>query len=583
MGKIEKGLPAGGPFSTPVRRLKGSSARGDVQAFVFCAGFFPYETKSGRAASIFIGRGSARETPVTDGRFMDSGQGEKRLKKRRYGLRLSRWLILLLAMSLILASCSSGSGGSAQGGEPTTIKVMYWHEQSFQQEYGMLFYAFHPNIEVEVVNTNAIQATGDDYEEKWDEFIRNEKPDILLLNQQQYEEFVADGRLVSLESYIARDKFELEGLLPGMVDLLREKGDGELYGLTPYFYSQAIFYNKDLFDRFGVEYPTDRMSWEELLNLAARFPTDGSDEDRIYGLHLGTSDVQNLAHMIGLAQGLRLVNPADKRVSLDTDSWVRAYETALNAIRSGTIYKEENFEFSGSMRYEDFLLRDPFIKGKVAMSVGQTYLLQQIREAANVVPDKAVKNWDLVTMPVDPANPDISNHISFYEIFAINAESANRDAAWAFIKYIHSDDFARVKAKTLTGQLPVRTKYIRDNEGRNIGAFYALKPSGADLYSGLLNDLPNNFFMQFSVISQEEMQAVLDDRKTVKEALASMQARLQAALDEALANKDQGGDAADPPVSFEPEVMVGGAASDNPDATGETDSDANADGEGAAE
>jgi multiple sugar transport system substrate-binding protein len=40
------------------------------------------------------------------------------------------------------------------------------------------------------------------------------------------------------------------------------------------------------------------------------------------------------------------------------------------------------------------------------------------------------------------------------------------------------------------------------------------------------------------------MKLVMDDQKTVAEALASMQTRLQAALDQALANQESG-DAAD--------------------------------------
>ena len=462
------------------------------------------------------------------------------MKKHKLKRRHSAWIVLSLAMSVILASCGSDSADGGQGGEPATIKVAYWNEQSFNQEYGMLFYATHPHIDIRVANTTAVQfSEGDDYNKKLDEFFEQEKPDVLMLSLDQYEKYAADGRLASLEPFVTRDKFDLEGLIPGMVDLLREKGGGELYGLSPEFSSRVVYYNKDLFDRFGIDYPTDRMSWEDLLNLAARFPTDGSDEDRIYGLHLGTTDLQQIAQQIGLTYGLRLVNPADNRVSVDTESWIRVYETALNAIRSGTLYQEDMSRFPENMTYEDFLLRDPFIGGKVAMTISYSYLLEQIREASATVPDRAVKNWDLVTLPVDPANPDFSYEFSFGNIFAINAESSNRDAAWAFISYIHGDDYARVKSKVFNGRFPVRTAYIRDEEGRNMAAFYALKPSGHNWIAGF-SDLPTEFYMHYYTISTEEMQAVMNDEKTVREALADMQTRLQAALDEAKAAESAG-------------------------------------------
>ncbi|REJ20347.1 MAG: ABC transporter substrate-binding protein [Paenibacillaceae bacterium] len=467
------------------------------------------------------------------------------MKKYTNRWRMSRWLVLLLTLALLLAACSSGAGNREQGGEPVTLKVLYWDEQSFNSEYGMLYYALNPNVEFEVVSTSKLQASeiqsSEEYEKKFEQFIQDEKPDILMLNQDQYEKFAADGRLVSLESYLTRDKLDLEGFIPGLVDLMREKGGGELYGLTPHFYSQAIYYNKDLFDRYNISYPTDQMSWEEVLNLAGRFPTDGSDEDRIYGLSLGYStELFQLGLAIGTTSGLRVVNPADKRISIDSESWVNAFETALRAIRSDTLYNNENTSFSGS--YEDYLLQNPFVSGKVAMAIDGLYLMQRIREAANIIPDKIVKNWDLVTIPVDPANPDYTNDFSFSNIFAIHAESPNRDAAWEFIRYIHSDDYARVKSKAYTGQLPVRTKYIQDEEGRNMAAFYALKPSNNNLYAGF-EDLPQDFFMQYYTIGTEEMKAVVDNQKTVAEALASMQTRLQAALDEAIANQEANGDA----------------------------------------
>ena len=454
------------------------------------------------------------------------------------GKRLTGWLILTLVLSLIVASCSSGSGSGNKDAEPASVSIMYWSEMGFNQDFGIAFYATHPHIDVQVIDSSSVlfNQDGGDYNEMMDEFIREKQPDILMLSQEQYEKYAAEGRIVSLESFVTRDKFDLEGMIPGVVDLLREKGGGELYGLSPTFTSRAIYYNKDLFDRFGIEYPTDRMSWEDLFNLAARFPTDGSDEDRIYGLSIGTTDLHQIGQQIGGTMGLRLVNPADKRVSLDTDSWVRAYEIALNAIRSGTLYQEDYSDFPSGMSYQDFLLRDPFIAGKVAMSLNHSYLLEQIREAANSSPDRAVKNWDIVTLPVDPANPEFSYEFSLGNIYAINAESPNREAAWEFIRYIHSDDYARVKSKSFNGQFPIRTKYIEDKEGRNLTAFYALKPSGHTLYDGIA-DLPGNFYMQYFTIGTEEMQAVLNEEKTVREALASMQTRLQAALDEELAKQ----------------------------------------------
>ncbi len=446
-------------------------------------------------------------------------------------------LPLALTAALMVGGCSSGTGKDSADDTPLTLKVVYYDERSFYQQYGMLFYALHPNVEFEVVSTQSIRPEpGEDYRELMNAFIEEEKPDILMIDSSQYEQMAGDGKLVELDTRIAQEAFDVEGLLPGMVDYLREKAGGKLYGLTPEFYSQAIYYNKDLFEQHGVPLPEDRMSWDQLLQLAARFPTDGEGEDRIYGLKMGyQTSLFQMANGIGASQGLSFVNPANKQVTINTDSWKKVFETAHAALESGALYAEDPFQPRGGTTYEDYIFGDPFISGKIAMVIEGTYLMNQIKEAGNFASDKQkpISNWDLVTMPVDPQRPDESTNINFYNIFAINAASQNIDAAWEFIEYIHSDDYARVTSKTDTGRLPIRTKYIKDEEGHRLEAFYALKPSQVDLYRGFEN-LPSDFFMKFDGMANTELEAVTQGAKSVSEALDSLQTNAQAMLDQAV-------------------------------------------------
>jgi ABC-type glycerol-3-phosphate transport system substrate-binding protein len=46
--------------------------------------------------------------------------------------------------------------------------------------------------------------------------------------------------------------------------------DGHLYGLPYNRQFNAIFYNKDIFDKFGVQYPKDGMFWEDAIELSKR-------------------------------------------------------------------------------------------------------------------------------------------------------------------------------------------------------------------------------------------------------------------------------------------------------------------------
>ena len=174
-------------------------------------------------------------------------------------------------------------------------------------------------------------------------------------------------------------------------------------------------------------------------------------------------------------------------------------------------------------------LRDPFISGKLAMKIEGAYLMDQIKEAQTAVKDKAIKNWDMVTMPVDPQNPDNSTGMSFGQIFAINAKTVNADAAKEFIRYVTSEEYARVTSKIQNGNFPVRIKYLVDQDNHNMKAFYSLKPVQSSLYKDY-EKLPQNFYMQFMSIAQQELKSAFDGTKSIDDALAAAQTKGQQAL-----------------------------------------------------
>ena len=475
------------------------------------------------------------------------------MKRKQWGRIV---LPIALAASMLGGCGMFGSDDTGDNAEPTTLKVMYYDERSFYDQYGMLFYALHPEVEIEVVSTQSVKwEEGKDMNAAMAAFIDEEQPDIVMLSTEQYTKLAEEGKLMDLEARVADKRFEQEGLMPGMLDYLRDLSGGTLYGLVPDFYSQALFYNKDLFDKFGVDLPTDKMSWDELFRLAAMFPADGSGEDRVYGLKLGYSgsDLYQLANMIGMTQNLNIVDAGGTQVTINSDAWKQAFETADTALKSGALYVEDPMSSgSGAVSYEEFLLRDPFIGGKAAMTMDGTFIMGQIKQAQDVVKDKAIQNWDIVTLPVDPSNPDYSPFINFNNIFAIYAKTAAADAAWSFLSYIHSDEFARVTSKRQQGYTSVRTKYAKDDEGHNYAAFYALKPMQSAMNANYAK-LPTDFMMQFMNMTRTKFANVTEgEQRPIADVLDELQAEAQDALTLAIQQRDS----SPPPASTSTHAAV---------------------------
>ena len=62
----------------------------------------------------------------------------------------------LLACMLLIAACSDNSAMSLKEDEKAVVKIMYWNEQMFFQEYGNLFNVKFPNVEIEVVSSQPL-------------------------------------------------------------------------------------------------------------------------------------------------------------------------------------------------------------------------------------------------------------------------------------------------------------------------------------------------------------------------------------------------------------------------------------------
>ncbi|BBI36268.1 ABC transporter substrate-binding protein [Cohnella abietis] len=477
-------------------------------------------------------------------------------------MRTNRILTIGLFIAMlagILAGCSSG-GNDSKDGQKSSIKVMYYDERGFYQQYGMLFSALYPEVEVEIISTQSVNyEEGKDMKKAMQEFIDEKKPDVLMLSTDEYARMAGEGKLYNLDTLIKKDKYDIEGIVPGVIDYIKQQSDGVLYGLTPNFYGQAIYYNKDLFTKYGVPFPEDRMSWDKLLQLAERFPTNGTKEDRVYGLKQGyQSSLYYLGLNIGSSQGLSYINPTTMKMMINSDSWKAAFELADKAIKSGSLYTEDPYANNQGGTYESYLLSDPFIGGKVAMSIDGNYLLEQIKTAKTVLKDKGVQNWDLVTVPVNPQSPDESTGMSLNQIFAIDVKSPNIDAAWKFVSYVNGPEFARVTSKTQNGGFPTRTQFLSNEDGHHMEAFYSLKPTQSNMYKDF-DKLPQEFYMRFEGLTQQEMQGVTAGTLKISEALDNIQTKGQQLLTELSSKKgDTEAKSNEPGIAIEqaPEAAV---------------------------
>ncbi|MBA9085716.1 multiple sugar transport system substrate-binding protein [Fontibacillus solani] len=329
--------------------------------------------------------------------------------------------------------------------------------------------------------------------------------------------------MLDLNNLITDDAFNLEGMNQDIIGFLRQSGGGKLYGLPPYFGNTGLFYNKDLFDKYSIPYPQDGMTWEEVFQLAKRFPM----EEGISGFY--TNYLSALRDRMGASQGLRSINPKEMKLTVNTESYKKMFEMLLDAYQSKALEVKDYGED----------VYDSFITGKSAMTTESYYYLNNnIYWAKTDRGDDFHLNWDVAAAPVGESNRESAPLFMLYDIYAVNANTSEAQAAWELVKFINSEEVAKMKSRTTTHAIPTRTDYMYNPEGKRMEIFYknisvdmALKVNSQN------KKIPNKFYNALRTITDLEFMAASRGEKSVDEALQSIQEKGQEELDKQLAEK----------------------------------------------
>ncbi|MGG0813473.1 extracellular solute-binding protein [Paenibacillus alvei] len=417
--------------------------------------------------------------------------------------RVWRTGIFMLTILSLLSSC----GEQKEELEPLqagTIKVVYLDEESFFEDYGKYFKLQFPQIDVEVISKSKLITEFNhvnDYEEATRKFLNTYNPDVLLLDEEMFKAFVEEGKLYNLETAIHQDNFDVDGFMPGLIDKLKALGKGDLYGLVPRVTVHALYYNEDLFKEYQVEPPKNKMSWQELMDLAGRFTGQGSG-GHVYGLEEAYSDPGREVLNIGFDSGLQLFDEKAEQVLINTDGWKSVMKLVTDGVRSGSIILHSN----GSKKH--------FMNKEAAMTFDSPDLMLSLKHTGIDM------NWGIVTMPV--LRNDESVNINSREIFAISADSPNKRAAWELVKLVNGAEMAKALSKTYNGTLPSRTGYLKEYDGKSLEAFYMLKVRETAKKWGNAH-VPEPFFRMYVEPLRAEMQAVIENQKTIDEAAAVLE------------------------------------------------------------
>ncbi len=240
--------------------------------------------------------------------------------------RLSRRSLVASAVAASALALAGGlpRAGVAQAqatpydGEPVTIAYGFWDsaQQAAVEAQIAAFNAHFPDITVEPQIVP--------WEDYWTQLqtavAGGETFDVFWINSASLPVYASSSTLMPIDPIIGEGGVDTSMFPAPLVEMYGY--EGVQYGLPRDFDTIALFYNKDLFDAAGVEYPTDAWTWED-FRTAAEELTDA--EAGIWGAGLQTSWQENYYNFIW-QNGGRLLNDDRTECVVDEPAACEAFE-----------------------------------------------------------------------------------------------------------------------------------------------------------------------------------------------------------------------------------------------------------------
>jgi multiple sugar transport system substrate-binding protein len=330
-----------------------------------------------------------------------------------------------------LAACSPPVSRPAQrdGGK---VQLVYqdWRTEWFpEMAQRMLedFHRSHPNIRVFFTPDpdNLVEQMPLDME-------AGTAPDVLAGCCDFLPAWAQQGYLLDLAPYVQADldRAVIDEWDPAQYQAF-STADGRQFALPKYHGALALYYNKDLFDAYGVDYPDGSWTHDDYAE-AMRCLThdrDGDGQTDLWGSMVDIAWERIQVHVNGW--GGRFVNPADSRRSQ------MALPPALEAMEWIRARMWDDRVMASFLDVQNVETRQAFVDQRLAMVEDGSWSLKDILVGADF----------RVAVAPFPAGPVRRVTLATTDGFAIYAGTRNPDAAWELLKFLTSRDYGRAMAQ----------------------------------------------------------------------------------------------------------------------------------------
>lgn len=319
-----------------------------------------------------------------------------------------------------------------------------------------------------------------------------ELPDLVILDGCSMASFIQLGLFGDIsDADINWDEY-IEGPLESTMM------DGKHYGIPFATNCTALYYNKDMFDAAGIDYPDENTTWDEFHEMAKALTKDG-----VYGFGNTATNTDE-----GTFQCLQWLYTAGGSYT-DIEDGVDAYKLMQEMIEDGSWTKE-------CVNWTQSDVNNNFMAGNLAMQQNGPWQIPGIEANA---PDL---NYGVTVLPKKDADSGQATSILGGE----NMGVVNKDdtsGAEAFLKYYDQTD-VMVDAMKQYGSYPPKTEAANDT-------YWTEDPIQKAFLTQIETSIPRGpsaSWPSYSSAIQTGFQEVMTSAKTPEQAAADTQAAVDA-------------------------------------------------------
>lgn len=270
------------------------------------------------------------------------------------------------------------------------------------------FQAENPGITIQVDSA----PFGDYFTLLQSDIISGDAPDVFEVNFENFITYAANGTMLDLGGLISEDA----PYYPRALEAFQY--EGQQFALPESFSTVLMYYNEDLFDQAGLEYPTDEWTWDDAVTAATAIDALGDD---IYGLY---SPIQYWEFYKKAAQNGEcfFLNEDRTESTINSPACVETLQLMVDWLQDGVIPSQA--QLSGISD------SDLFSQGKIGIWITGIWMFSALRESE--------VNWNVQLEPMINQHA----HHFFSNGVAVSSTTDVQDAAVRWVEFLTTSQVA---------------------------------------------------------------------------------------------------------------------------------------------